>query len=135
MNRWFGDSFYFLALMSRNDRAHAKAERLATECDKLLTTAWVLTEVADGMAAPVSRRAAFERLLLVLRSDDNVTIVPASQALFDRGVALYVHRPDKEWSLTDCTSFVVMRERGLREALTEDHHFEQAGFVALMKQV
>jgi uncharacterized protein len=41
-------------------------------------------------------------------------------------------RRDKEWSLTDCISFVVMKERGLTEALTADHHFEQAGFKALL---
>jgi predicted nucleic acid-binding protein len=42
-------------------------------------------------------------------------------------------RPDKEWSLTDCILFVVMEQRGLREALTGDHHFEPAGFVALLQ--
>jgi predicted nucleic acid-binding protein len=46
---------------------------------------------------------------------------------------LYRGRPDKEWSLTDCISFVVMGERSLTEALTSDHHFEQAGFTALLK--
>jgi len=51
----------------------------------------------------------------------------------DRGLALYISRPDKDWSLTDCISFVVMKERGLTGALTADHHFEQAGFVALLK--
>jgi hypothetical protein len=37
-------------------------------------------------------------------------------------------RPDKEWSLTDCISFVAMNERNITDALTSDHHFEQAGF-------
>ena len=53
--------------------------------------------------------------------------------MFERGLDLFVNRPDKEWSLTDCISFVVMREHGLTEALTADHHFEQAGFVRLLK--
>jgi predicted nucleic acid-binding protein len=52
--------------------------------------------------------------------------------LFDAGLELYSRRPDKEWSLTDCISFVVMEEHGLTEALTTDHHFEQAGFTALL---
>ena len=57
----------------------------------------------------------------------------ADSFYFDEGVRLYVARPDKDWSLTDCISFVVMRERGITEALTGDRHFEQAGFVALLK--
>jgi predicted nucleic acid-binding protein len=44
----------------------------------------------------------------------------------------YESRPDKAWSLTDCISFVVMNQHGLTEALTGDHHFEQAGFTALL---
>ena len=59
-------------------------------------------------------------------------IVPASQDVFEQGVELFENRLDKDWSLTDCISFIVMRERGLTEALTGDHHFEQAGFRALL---
>jgi predicted nucleic acid-binding protein len=62
-----------------------------------------------------------------------VTIVPAEQSLFDRAVELYDRRPDKAWSLTDCTSFTIMNDYTLRDALTGDHHFEQAGFNVLMK--
>jgi predicted nucleic acid-binding protein len=68
-----------------------------------------------------------------VRADPYYVMVPASQELLDRGVTLYRQRPDKDWSLTDCISFVVMRERGITEALTADHHFEQAGFVALLR--
>jgi len=60
-------------------------------------------------------------------------ILSASQGVLDQASNLYESRPDKEWSLTDCTSFVVMKDRGLSEALTADHHFEQAGFVVLFK--
>jgi predicted nucleic acid-binding protein len=45
---------------------------------------------------------------------------------------LYRNRADKNWSLTDCISFVVMKRKGITEALTGDHHFEQAGFKALL---
>lgn len=67
------------------------------------------------------------------RADDRVSIVPMDQELFDRGVALYGERLDKEWSVTDCISFIVMREQGVTDALTGDHHFEQVGFTALLK--
>jgi predicted nucleic acid-binding protein len=62
-----------------------------------------------------------------------VTIVPPSRQLFEQGIEFYGRRPDKAWSLTDCISFVVMDEQGIQDALTGDHHFEQAGYRALLK--
>ena len=59
--------------------------------------------------------------------------MPASSELMERGFDLFSRRPDKEWSLTDCISFIVMSEEGITEALTGDHHFEQAGFTILLK--
>ena len=53
-------------------------------------------------------------------------------ALWQRGWQLYCARPDKEWGLTDCLSFVVMQEQGVFDAFTADHHFEQAGFIRLL---
>lgn len=73
------------------------------------------------------------RLLTSLREYPTVEIIPPDSTLFDRGFDLYSQRPDKGWSLTDCISFVVMTERGLTDALTGDHHFEQAGFRALLR--
>lgn len=61
-----------------------------------------------------------------------MTIVPFSTELFDRGIALYSERRDKQWPLTDCISFVVMADHGLTHALTGDRHFEQAGFRRLL---
>ena len=60
-------------------------------------------------------------------------IVPASRELFQRGVELFTQRPDKDWSLTDCPSYVVMKEQDIEDALTTDPHFEQAGFTVLLK--
>lgn len=129
----FADTFYFLALLHVDDAAHARALRLSQTCtDPILTTAWVLTEVADALATP-GMREGFPRLLEVLRADPACTIVPPSESLFDRGVKIYAERPDKDWSLTYCISFVVMREYGVTQALTGDRHFEQAGFTALLK--
>jgi hypothetical protein len=59
-------------------------------------------------------------------------IIPASQELLTAGWTLYSQRPDKEWSLTDCTSFAAMKQEQLAQAFTSDHHFEQAGFVKLL---
>ena len=133
MKETFADTFYYLAVLHADDAAHERAMELSGRLTgPTVTTAWVLSELADGLAAPATR-GGFVRLLASLRADPKCIIVPASQDLFDRGVDLYQKRPDKAWSLTDCVSFIVMEEHGLREALTPDRHFEQAGFVALLK--
>ena len=77
-------------------------------------------------------RARGIRFLSLLEGNPWLTVFGESDRLFEKGRELYIRRPDKEWSLTDCISFVVMQEQGLSEALTGDHHFEQAGFKALL---
>jgi uncharacterized protein len=98
----------------------------------MVTTEWVLTELADGLARSERGRAEFLSLLADLQTDVASTIIPCDHALMADGVQLYGQRPDKKWSLTDCISFVIMAKEGITEALTGDHHFEQAGFVALL---
>jgi predicted nucleic acid-binding protein len=89
-------------------------------------------QLGDGFCGTENRQS-FLLTLDSLRRSKKVTIASWSNELFDAGVDLYANRPDKEWSLTDCISFVVMERNGLTEALTGDHHFEQGGFVALLK--
>jgi len=133
MKTFFADSFFYFALLNATDLAHEQAEAFLENFDgKLVTTAWILTEMADGMADPADRQT-FIRLHQALSTDPDVTIVPPDPAIFADGLALYADRPDKEWSLTDCISFVAMQRFGLTEALTGDHHFAQAGFKALLK--
>jgi predicted nucleic acid-binding protein len=77
MKRWFADSFYFFALMSNKDENHARAVELAVRLPAhLFTTAWVLTELADGFCKP-SDRAAVAAFIRSLEADPNVTIAPA----------------------------------------------------------
>jgi len=133
MTPYFADTFYFLAMLNPRDEAHARVATVsATLRRPLVTTGWVLTEVADALAGTPARRL-FRQFLHRLQSDPRATIVPFSADLFERGIELYDERPDKAWSLTDCLSFVVMQEHGLAEALTGDHHFEQAGFTAMLQ--
>lgn len=134
MQAWFADSFYFLALRNPKDEGHAKAVAATANLAprKLVTTPWILAEVGDALAKPANR-LGFAQLMQMLSANPNVVVVPSTQPLFDEGVSFYNARPDKEWSLTDCISFVVMTQLGITEALTGDHHFEQAGFVAILK--
>jgi len=129
----FADSFFFFALLNSNDAAHEAAERFSSETDRpFVTTAWVLTEVADACAT-VDKRAAFLQLLDTLRASPDARIIGPSEELFSRGLELYRQRPDKDRPLTDCISFAVMTEEKLTDALTGDHHFTQAGFKALLE--
>lgn len=129
----FADTFFYLAILCPTDAHHAQATDWSASYDgALLTTSWVLTELADAFGK-TTQRTGFVQFYQSLLDDPRMEIVPASEELWERGLKLYSSRPDKDWSLTDCISFVVMQERGLKDALTGDHHFEQAGFKALLK--
>ena len=133
MSSVFGDTVYFLALVNARDQLHAQAKELSRQPPgSLVTTEWVLTEVGDALSAPGARER-FTALLGTLQRQADVEIVPASHDLFSKGCAVFGERPDKAWSLTDCVSFAVMRERAIESALTADHHFVQAGFSVLMR--
>lgn len=133
MNRLFADSFYFFALGNPRDPAHHRAADFSHSFSgQMITTGWIVMELGDGMVLP-SQRTIFVKLFDQLRIDPDVVLLSCSDDLMAAGVELFRQRPDKEWSLTDCISFVVMQREGLTEALTGDHHFEQAGFVALLR--
>lgn len=68
-----------------------------------------------------------------LQAAPEVEVVPQSRESFNRALALYKARPDKRFSLADCRCFDVMRQEGITEALTYDHHFVQEGFTALLR--
>ena len=127
----FADSFYFIALLSPRDRAREKAIELGKRVSgHFVTTDAVLLEVGDAVCAPRDRQRT-ATYLRALWTHPRMKVYPVDRSLMDRGLALYESRPDKEWSLTDCISFLVMEEEGIQEALTGDRHFEQAGFTIL----
>jgi predicted nucleic acid-binding protein len=97
----------------------------------LVTTEFVLLEVADALAAPALRKKTI-RFVNGLRDLPALQIVPASQDLMLDAWQLYSQREDKGWGLTDCTSFVVMRQEGIADAFTSDRHFVQAGCSVLL---
>lgn len=114
-------------------QSHAKAvEWSKAYRGRLVTTEWVLIELADGLASS-RQRSLFPEVRRDLLANPQYQVVSLDMPLYERGLALYEARPDKEWSLTDCISFVVMKRDGITDVLTGDHHFEQAGFVTLLK--
>lgn len=135
-NQVFLDSAYAIALASRADQHHARAVELSRDVVshrvRLLTTRAVCFEIANALAT-VRFRLVAANVLDGLEASSTTAIVPDSEDLYRQAFDLYRQRPDKEWSLTDCLSFVVMRRHGLTEALTSDEHFQQAGFKALLR--
>ena len=131
----FIDTGYVYALISPRDQWHEQAmewrRKISAENRVLLTTEFILAEIADGLAAVNFRQAAVQALRVLVTSP-YVQTIPASSELFQAGLNLYESRSDKDWGLTDCISFVVMAEHHLTDALTTDDHFRQAGFRALL---
>ncbi|HEV7920430.1 MAG TPA: PIN domain-containing protein [Thermoanaerobaculia bacterium] len=129
---YFLDTWFFIALFDRRDTHHAAVRRLEARHrrDRLVTHDGVLTEFLNYFCedGPMARREASR---LIRRIALDVTVVASSHELFLRALALYDARPDKEYSLTDCMSMVVMRDRGIDHILTNDHHFRQEGFTAV----
>lgn len=133
MKTVFADTFYFLALLDSTEAKHnAPVIVSGDRFLQMVTTEWVLVEFADAYSHPTDR-ADFVALYRSLTNHSRVRIVPANSILFQRGVEFFEQHRDKQWSLTDCLSFIVMRDEGIRDCLTGDRHFEQAGFIALLK--
>jgi uncharacterized protein len=132
MSPWFADTFFYLALLNPDDESHADAVAARDLAHLTITTEFVMIELADHLSDHRNRHLFLALYDLLLRNR-SVEIVSATDDLLAAGRDIYAARPDKDWSLTDCISFVVMTERGITEALTGDHHFEQAGFTALLK--
>lgn len=128
----FIDSAYVIARVNRRDQYHAEAQLLAQRYvgRQFITTNGVLLEIGNALSR--SFRAAAVQVIEQFLASPKVEIVYITPTLFASAFALFGQMSDKQWSLVDCASFVVMRERGINEALTPDTHFLQAGFQALL---
>ena len=134
----FVDTSGWGAWMDSHEQFHSLALAAVDEVwqqnGKLVTTNWVLAELTALLLRPL--RIAKSRqiqLLNDIHNDSGVAVLAINAALETSAWRLWAARSDKEWTLTDCTSFLVMQQRKLTEAITADHHFEQAGFVRLLK--
>jgi predicted nucleic acid-binding protein len=135
MPKVFVDTAAWLALLNTSDSLHPQARQvmgtLQQQNTQLITTEFVLLEVADALSTPSIRSQAIA-FINKLRQSPLLQIIPCSSTLLASGWELYSQRLDKEWGLTDCTSFVVMTEQQISQAFTSDHHFKQAGFISLL---
>jgi predicted nucleic acid-binding protein len=130
----FVDTGYLLALLSPGDELFERAQHWASSVhEPLITTEYILVELLNSLSAPIDRPKV-HAAVAEIRSSESWELVYATPELFAEGLAFHGSRSDKHWSLTDCISFVVMQQRGVHRALAYDHHFEQAGFEALMRR-
>lgn len=142
-NRWtmknsvFLDTSYSVALTITKDANHANAVALAnwikTSSVSVVTTQAVILEIGNALSRQRYRKTAIG-IIRRYDSDQNTSIISLTAELYEEGFELFCNRPDKDWSLIDCISFVVMKERGIDAALTSDGHFVQAGFRALLRE-
>ena len=136
MERVFADAGYRIALLNPRDDLHHKALALSRDLEsaEIITSEMVLTEFLNcfsGYGPPLRELAAIAVASLLEALE--TTIVPQTTELFARALRIYLEMTDKSWSLTDCASFVIMKDEEITSALTHDRHFVQAGFQALLR--
>jgi len=128
----FVDTSALVAILVNSDLLHRDAVQLMAELREkeaqIVTTEMIFFELANSLSAIRYRNTAIG-LIDQLRQMNNLEIMWSNPDLFESATDMYRTRPDKEWSLTDCASFVVMNDRNISIAFTADKHFEQAGFV------
>ena len=135
MPTYFADTSFWIAVSSRRDQYHSQAaawhQSVVRTASRIVTTEAVLWEWLNALSDASTRAIAAEGYRRV-HVDRRIEVVPLQPELRDAAIGLYRSRADKNWSLTDCLSFVIMERHSLTEALTTDRHFEQAGFRANM---
>jgi uncharacterized protein len=131
VNAAFADTSFYLALLDERDALHQRALVEAKIDRPILTTEFIVLELGNACGR-AEDHVDFLALLAGMRASRRTTIIPLDSAMLQRGLDLFASRHDKDWSLTDCTSFTLMQERRVFLALSSDHHFEQAGFQPLL---
>lgn len=137
MTRVFADTGYWIAILNKRDGLHEKARQITAELKpvEIFTTEMVLAEFLNEFASwGLQVRAAAAQMVDSLRDRADTIIVEQAHAQFVAALRIYKTYDDKRWSLTDCASFQVMKEKDLTAAFTHDRHFEQMGFSALLRQ-
>jgi len=131
----FIDTAGWACLLDRREAKHGEAARLMAECSQirrpLVTTDYVVDETATLLIARRAGGLLGDFFELIGRSAA-LTVTPVGPGRFREACGYLLKHRDQGYSFTDVTSFIVMRELGMTDALTEDRHFEQAGFRCLL---
>lgn len=138
MTLHFVDTSGWAAWFDRRETHHSQAvqtvEAVWNAGEYLTTSNWVLAELSGLLISPLRLPKSEQlRFYQSIRNDPGVRVVQVDAALEQRAWALWEARLDKDWSVVDCTSFIIMENLAITEAITADKHFEQAGFVRLLK--
>ena len=132
MNERFVDTGFWIGVTFPRDQRHTEAKRIFYELppsDVFVTSEFVLIEYLNHFSerGPEMRRFA-ANFIRSLEDNKRTRVIPVSRELYLRGLSRFERYHDKGWSLTDCTSFLIMEDFGIHHALAFDNHFEQAGF-------
>ncbi|MEW8958782.1 MAG: PIN domain-containing protein [Moorella sp. (in: firmicutes)] len=134
MKPFFVDTSGWCAVYDRSDDNHGKAlsfwQKIASTAGTLYTSDYVMDETLTLLRVRTGHTSAVEFGRLILASKV-VKIVPVSASRWKKAWELFIKFGDKDFSFTDCTSFIIMQELHLREVLGFDHHFRQMGFILL----
>ncbi len=131
MNRLFVDTSAWFAYVNRRDPDHkAVRQVLRSFRGRLITSNYIFDETVTFCLNRLGHGTA-AKVGVLLRDPAVVDLVRVTVADEEQAWLLLLARPDKEYSFTDCTSFVIMRRLGLTKALSLDEDFRQEGFVVL----
>jgi predicted nucleic acid-binding protein len=136
MRKIFADTGYWIALLNPDDDLHQKAKQITTSIKFIpfVTSEMVFTELLNAFSGKgIYYRQKAVQFINYCFDNPEIEVVIQTDELFKSGLDLYNQRPDQAWSLTDCTSFHIMSQKNILEALAYDKHFEQAGFIALLR--
>jgi uncharacterized protein len=132
----FLDTTYAIALSNQADVFHQKAVQLAEQIEAagilLVTTQLVLVRISNALSRQHYHEAAVS-LLQAIDTDPNVDTIPLSESIYHDAYKLFCKQADKQWDMVDCISFIVMKEHGIKDALTTNLHFQQMGYCSLLR--
>ena len=136
MKKVFADTGYWIALLNPEDDLHQKARQISVALisTPIVTSEMVFTELLNAFSGKgKSYRQKAARFIRHAFTNPEIEVILQTDALFQNALELYDQRLDQAWSHTDCTSFQIMQQQNILEAIAYDKHFEQAGFIALLR--